>query len=157
MKTEEVARLRTLIQRARKEFENGFAALSEVEQLIAVSRSTDRTKNLLGSQLEDPTLLFRRPIVDTASMTVTWAGSTVLLRSRLLMSLMVVFSQHPNQFIPVERLRRDVWEGEVRSDETVRSTIRRLKEHLSEAGMKELATCIQSAGLRYGLVGLQYH
>ena len=154
MKTEEVSRLHALMQRARKEFENGFAALSEAERVVANCRMMDPTRNLLGTQLVDPASLFRQPIVDTTSMTITWGGRTCLLRCRLLIALMVVFSDHPNQYITFDRRRRDVWGGDMRSDETIRSNIRRLKGYLKRAGMAELADCIKSAGLRYGMIGL---
>ena len=61
-------------------------------------------------------------------------------------------ARQPNQFITTDQLLRDVWEGDIRSPETIRSAVRHLRQRLSSAGMKNLAAAIQGAGGRYGLI-----
>jgi DNA-binding response OmpR family regulator len=152
MKTQDVHRLRVLLHRAQRGMTIGLAALSEAQEVAGRLFPAQRAANLMGSQLRDPASLFRHPLVDPLSMTVTWSGRTCLLRSRILLALMHSLARRPNQFVPFEKLRHDVWDGAQKSDDTIRSTVRHLKDRLIEAEMGELARHICAAGLRYGLV-----
>jgi len=73
-------------------------------------------------------------------------GYTVLFR------LADRLSRRPNQYITPDQLLRDVWEGGLRSPETIRSAVRNLRERLSLAGMDDLAAAIRGHGGRYGLI-----
>ena len=57
-----------------------------------------------------------------------------------------------NQYVSYERLRDDVWYGETRSADTVRSAVRQLKLKLRTAGMSDLASAIKGQGRHYGLI-----
>jgi DNA-binding response OmpR family regulator len=152
MKNQDVQRLRILLHRAQRGMTIGLAALTEAQEVSGRLFPTQRAANLMGSDLQDPASLFHQPLVNPHSMTVTWAGRTCLLRSRILLALMQSLARRPDQFVPFEKLRHDVWDGARKSDDTIRSTVRHLKSRLIAAKMGDLASHICSAGLRYGLV-----
>jgi DNA-binding response OmpR family regulator len=151
MKNQDVQRLRVLLQRAHRGMTIGFAALTEAQEVSNRLFPEQRAANLMGSDL-GPASLFHQPLVNPNSMTVTWAGRTCLLRSRILLALMQSLARRPDQFVPFEKLRHDVWDGARKSDDTIRSTVRHLKRRLIAAKMGDLACHICAAGLRYGLV-----
>jgi len=94
----------------------------------------------------------RRPLVDSSTFSVLWAGKTCLLRRTVLFRLAERLARHPNQYITADQLLRDVWEGGIKSPETIRSAVRHLRQRLSSAGMKDLAAAIHGTGGRYGLI-----
>ena len=94
----------------------------------------------------------RRPLVDSSTFSVLWAGKTCLLRRTVLFRLAERLARQPNQYITVDQLLRDVWEGGIKSPETIRSAVRHLRQRLSGAGMKDLAAAIHGTGGRYGLI-----
>ncbi len=108
--------------------------------------------NLLGSGIAAPDSLYRQPIVDHGGMTVIWAGRPCRLGNTLLLRLMDRLARRPNQYVPFERLIRDVWDGHAVSDEAIRNVVHRLKRELRVAGMSDLAVTIRSAGRSYGLI-----
>ncbi len=57
-----------------------------------------------------------------------------------------------NHFVSYEQLLRDVWGGQTKSDETVRSAIRELKHKLCRGKMRKLALAICAEGRHYGLI-----
>jgi hypothetical protein len=107
--------------------------------------------NLLGTQLDDPADLYVKPIMDSAAMTVTWHGRTCRLGPSILFRLMAGLARRPGDYIAVDRLRHDVWQGNHVSDEAMRAAVKRLKGRLVEAGMGELAAGIRSDMRHYGL------
>jgi DNA-binding response OmpR family regulator len=61
-------------------------------------------------------------------------------------------ARQPNQYISVDQLLSDVWDGGVKSPDTIRSTVRRLRKRFIAAGMDDLAAAIHGSGGRYGLI-----
>jgi DNA-binding response OmpR family regulator len=94
----------------------------------------------------------RRPLVDSSTLSVFWAGRTCPLRHTVLFRLAERLARQPNQYIAAGDLLHDVWEGGVKSPDTIRSTVHRLRKRLSAAGMRDLATKIHGTGGRYGLM-----
>ena len=119
---------------------------------VDLKEAGDPLANLLGSRLADPALLFSRPIIDLAAMTVTWEGHTCRLGNTVLFRLMARLARRPGQYIPFAGLLRDVWHGAIKEDETVRSAVRRLRHRLSDAEMPRLAAAIRAHGRCYGLI-----
>jgi DNA-binding response OmpR family regulator len=93
-----------------------------------------------------------RPLVDEPTLTLRWANKRCKLGYNRVFRLAARLARRPNQYIPIEELLTDVWDGDLRSPSTVRSTIRHLKDRLNRKGMNDLAAAIQSEGGRYGLI-----
>lgn len=98
-----------------------------------------------------PTVVKGRPVVDHSTLSMSWKGKSCHLGYTVLFRLADRLSRRPNQYITPDQLLRDVWEGGLRSPETIRSAIRNLRGCLSLAGMDELAAAIRGHGGRYGL------
>ncbi len=94
----------------------------------------------------------QRPLVDSSTFSVFWAGKTCPLRRTILFRLAERLARQPNQYITADQLLRDVWEGGIKSPETIRSAVRHLRQRLSSAGMEDLAAAIHGTGGRYGLI-----
>ena len=94
----------------------------------------------------------RRPLVDSSTFSVLWAGETCPLRRTILFRLAERLARQPNQYITTDQLLRDVWEGGIKSPETIRSAVRHLRQRLSGAGMQDLAAAIHGTGGRYGMI-----
>lgn len=92
------------------------------------------------------------PRVDAETLSVAWAGKSCYLGSGVLFRLLTRLSRRPNRFVPRDDLLRDVWEGDRKSPDTIRSTIHNLKKRLHAADMGDLAAAIQSDDGGYGLV-----
>lgn len=92
-----------------------------------------------------------RPIVDQSTLSVSWAGKSCHLGYTILFRLADRMSRRPNQYVTADQLLREVWDGGLRSADTIRSNVRRLRERLSLAGMQDLAAAIRGRGGRYGL------
>jgi DNA-binding winged helix-turn-helix (wHTH) protein len=75
-----------------------------------------------------------------------------LSKNAILLRLFDRLSRRPDSYVSFDRLIRDVWDGQIRSDETIRSSVRHLKHRLIAAGMPELARSPRGAGRRYGLM-----
>jgi len=106
--------------------------------------------NLLGSR-SDPEALYERPIVSPTAKTVTWRGRSCKLGNTMLFRLMERLNKRPNSYISYSQLINDVWRGDCRSDETIRSTVRLLKKRLKAARMGMLAKAIRSDKQHYYL------
>ncbi len=65
-----------------------------------------------------------RPLVDDSTLSVLWAGKICPLRRTILFRLAERLARRPNQYITAGQLLRDVWEGGVKSPDTIRSTVR---------------------------------
>jgi DNA-binding winged helix-turn-helix (wHTH) protein len=85
-------------------------------------------------------------------MTIVWAGHRCRLKGLTLFGLIEALSRRPNEFVPYDRLLKEVWGGNKKSDFTIRSSIRHLKAQLRHAGMPKLAESIKAGGRRYGLI-----
>ena len=94
----------------------------------------------------------QRPLVDSSTFSVCWAGKTCSLRRTILFRLAERLARQPNQYISADQLLLDVWEGGVKSPDTIRSAVRHLRQRLSCAGMEDLAAAIHGTGGRYGLI-----
>jgi DNA-binding response OmpR family regulator len=94
----------------------------------------------------------RRPMVDNSTFSVYWAGRTCCLHRTVLFRLAARLARQPNQYITADQLLRDVWDGGVKSPDTIRSAVRHLRQRLSCAGMQDLAAAICGTGGCYGLI-----
>jgi len=93
-----------------------------------------------------------RPLVDDSTLSVFWDGKTCSLGNTILFRLAGRLARQPNQYIPANQLLGDVWEGGVKSPDTIRSAVRHLRKRFSQAGMDDLAAAIHGTGGRYGLI-----
>ncbi len=93
-----------------------------------------------------------RPFVDDSTLSVIWAGKACHLRNTVLFRLARRLARQPNQYIAADRLLCDVWEGGVKSPDTIRSAARNLRKRFVQAGMDDLAAAIRASGGRYGLI-----
>lgn len=105
-----------------------------------------------GRARQGPCGMNGRPVVDHSTLSLSWAGKTCHLGYTVLFRLADRLARRPNHYITPDQLLRDVWEGGLRSPETIRSAIKNLRERLSLAGMRDLAEAIRGHGGRYGLI-----
>jgi hypothetical protein len=156
MTTQDARRLATLAQRVGRIQSITAAAFAELREILARSAGASvgpgPLPNLLGSDADDSASLFLRPVVDAGAMTVTWRGRSCSLRNKVLFNLLDRLARRPGHFVHYDRLLRDAWEGQTRTDETIRNAVYRLKVRLRDADMTDLAAAIQSSGRRCGLM-----
>ena len=130
------------------------AIFQELQQIFEHSGGFDEPlgalANLLGTR-QDPAALFAKPIIDSAAKTVTWRGRSCKLGSTNLFRLMERLARRPSWQFSYSKLINEVWDGQCRSDETIRSTVRHLKVRLKRAGMGGLAKAIRSDKRHYYL------
>ncbi len=93
-----------------------------------------------------------RPHIDHSTLSVCWRSKTCLLGNTILLRLMDRLARRPNHYVTFEQLLCDVWNGDARSDHTIRSAVRHLRQRLRAAGLSDLAEAIQGEGGRYGLI-----
>lgn len=138
------------------------------ENLMTVAICADELRATIRAEL-DPTeappgsALMRRPVshgprppdrphVDHSTLTLFWQGRSCQLGYTKLFKLADRLSRRPNQFVTFDQLLRDVWNGDLRSPDTIRSAVRNLRQRLIDAGMGQLAAAIQGRAGRYGLI-----
>jgi DNA-binding response OmpR family regulator len=154
MKERGKERVLVLLKRLARTYTISKDCVEELDQILRswedFGDAAGALANLLGSD-DDPAALYQQPIINSASMTVTWQGRTCRLGSTILFRLMERLARRPNQYVPYDRLMRDVWEGS-RSDDAIRAAAMRLKRRLRGARMPGLAKAIQGVGRHYGLI-----
>lgn len=133
------------------------AAICADEIRAAMETELDGHKPVVQGRLRDPGVPGGltpngRPLVDHSTFSVIWGGKTCYLGYTVLFRLADRLSRRPNQYVAPEQLLRDVWEGGYKSPETIRSTVRNLRQRLTQAGMGDLAATIHGAGGRYGMI-----
>ena len=134
------------------------------ESLMTAAICANEIRVMVRADLESPTARGRtrppdlrpghprRPLVDASSLSVLWAGKTCPLRHTILFRLAECLARHPDQYIAADQLVRNVWDDGVKSPDTIRSAIRRLRQRFTDAGMDDLAVAIRGTGGRYGLI-----
>ncbi|MFH1109760.1 MAG: helix-turn-helix domain-containing protein [Planctomycetota bacterium] len=136
------------------------------ETLMTAAILVDEFRTILKSEPDDPASVRpsrspvarlpdaprQRPLVDNPTLSVLWQGKTCLLRNTILFRLAARLARQPNQYITAGQLLSDVWEGGVKSPDTIRSAVRHLRQRLRQAGMDDLAAAIRGTGGRYGLM-----
>jgi DNA-binding response OmpR family regulator len=69
----------------------------------------------------------QRPLVDSSTFSVLWAGKTCPLRRTILFRLAERLARQPNQYIAADQLQIDMWDEGVKSPDTIRSAVRNLQ------------------------------
>ena len=92
------------------------------------------------------------PVVDPTTYTVLWAGQVCHMGVGYPFKLIERLARRPNCLVSYDQLIQDVWLGDPRSDETLRSEIRRVRRTLRAAGMHDLAQAIKGRNRHYGLM-----
>lgn len=80
-------------------------------------------------------------LTDRSMLSVTFRGKTCFLGNTLPFRLLSRLAERPNAYVTYEDLLSDVWHGN-RSDSTVRSAVKSLRNKLRQAGLAELADAI---------------
>jgi len=130
------------------------AAFLAGEIRTVVQSEQDRPTSTRPARAQQPPLrhgLRSRPLVDDSTLSVFWDGKTCSLGNTILFRLAGRLARQPNQYISAEQLLCDVWDGGVKSPDTIRSAVRHLRKRFSQAGMDDLAAAIHGTGGRYGL------
>jgi hypothetical protein len=129
------------------------------ETLMTAAICANEIRVIIGADLDGSVAHGRgrpagppRPLVDASTLSIIWSGKTCPLHHTILFRLAESLARRPNQYITAEQLLRDVWENGVKSPDTIRSAVRRLRQRLGEAGMDDLAAAIHGTGGRYGLI-----
>jgi DNA-binding response OmpR family regulator len=92
-----------------------------------------------------------RPLLDDATLSVTWKGKSLHLGNTLAFRLLERLARCPNQYVTHLDLLRDVWEDEFTATATIRSLVRQLRRKLRGAGWTDLAAAIRGHYGRYVL------
>ena len=121
--------------------------LQEVDLIVKATR-----QQVLANPPNSSDCQLYVPFVDRTTMRVHWNGRVCELGATILLRLMERLCRHPNRFVFSDTLLEDVWQGDTKSECTVRSTIRRLKGRLKAAGMGDLVARIRCRGGRYALL-----
>jgi DNA-binding response OmpR family regulator len=101
---------------------------------------------------EPPVDDHRRPVIDDARLTVTFRGRTCHLGNTLPFRLLGRLARRPGCYVTHDDLLADVWDGALRSEGVVRSTVKVLRQKLRDADMGDLADAIDgTAPGRYAL------
>lgn len=93
-----------------------------------------------------------RPVIDTDALVVHWGDRSCPLGATVAFRLLARLCRRPGHFVQTHDLLADVWRGDVKAPNTIRSAVRRLKQELVAAGMQNLAAAIRCEDGRYGLV-----
>ena len=138
--------------------ENTHAILAVLGELHAAhaeaARCAAALQTMLQEALEGGTSLgiSSRPSCDPASLTITWRERRCQFVNELRFRLFERLARRPNVYVTNYQLQQDVWQGHLRSRDTIRSTVRLLRRDLCLAGMPELAAAIRGKQQRYGLI-----
>jgi hypothetical protein len=92
------------------------------------------------------------PHADGNTFCVLWRNRSCHLGHTQSFFLFAKMVHRCNHFISYDHLLRDVWRGESRSYDTVRSAVRELKDKLRHGKMHGLARAIRGQGRHYGLI-----
>jgi DNA-binding response OmpR family regulator len=90
-----------------------------------------------------------RPLLDQATLQVTWNGKSLHLGHTRAFGLLSRLSRCPNQYVTHLDLLNDVWDNEDLSTATIRSAVRHLRRRLRDGKMGELAAAIRGHNGRY--------
>jgi len=113
---------------------------------------TARSRKAQDNPIRDLHAEHFRPLVDDSTLSLYWRDKTCSLRNTILFRLARRLARQPNQYISEDELLYSVWEGNIRSPDTIRSAIRHLRKRLMQAGMNDLAIAIHGTAGRYGLI-----
>lgn len=92
------------------------------------------------------------PRVNRSMFCVEWEGRACFLGSTRTFHLLECLARRPNRYVSHAQLLSDVWRGDVKEVETIRSVVRHLRDKLRRAKMHALADAIVGTGQAYGLV-----
>lgn len=81
------------------------------------------------------------PIADRLTLSVRWHRNTCFLGNTLLFRFFEALSRRPNRYCPISELLDEVWGGP-RASASVRNVVKRLRDKLTAAGMRRVATAI---------------
>jgi hypothetical protein len=96
------------------------------------------------------------PFADDETFCIVWHGNRCPLGHTKLFALFCRLLRRANRFVGHDQLLHDVWHGDRRSPQTIRSAVRNLKMKLGRAGMGDLAAAIRSECGHYGLMLRSY-
>ena len=136
--------------------------VEKVAQLVTVLNEAVVLANEIFSEIDEEIAVtphqhdrfgdHRLPCVDRTAFSIIWSNRTCYLGNTLPFRFFERLARRPNQFFSYGQLFQDVWDGEERSNEAVRSVVKVLKKKLAEAGMDALAAAIN--GKNPGYYGL---
>jgi DNA-binding response OmpR family regulator len=123
----------------------------EVRAVLADGLRRSSLTHGLASPRHAKHALSEEPILEHAAFAVRWNGERCTLGRTVRFKLLAVLWRCRNRIVTDEQLLREVWDG-VRSDDTIRSTVRHLKRKLAAAGLGRLASAIRGRRRGYELV-----
>ena len=92
-----------------------------------------------------------RPLLDEATLSVTWKGRTLHLGHTQGFWLLTRLARRANQYITHLDLLREIWDDEFADTGVLRAGIQRLRDKLRRGGMADLAGAITGHHGRYML------
>jgi hypothetical protein len=143
---------------------SGVWIMKRIEQIrlaLAELSRAQMTAALCVSQLQDLVALDDAgsrphksdvPRADETTFCIIWRKRRCYLGHTKRFHLFARLLRRINQFVSYDHLLRDVWHGDVKSPQTIRSAVRELRRRLVRAKMHRLAEAIRSEGQHYGLI-----
>jgi DNA-binding response OmpR family regulator len=107
--------------------------------------------NLMGGNDGDVRSLYGQVIVDHAARAITYRGRTCRLGNTLVFRLMERLARRSGHYVTFDRLIREVWDGQARTDDAIRSVMKELRRRLRRGGMRRLADSIEGQNRAYAL------
>lgn len=126
--------------------------LLELADADSRPQATTRIPGRVDSQTQTHNPRAPAPVVDPSTFTILWNGKTCHLGCGVPFRIFERLAKRPNQYASYNTLIQDVWLGAPRSDETLRSEVRRVRVLLRAAGMPELAAAMKGRNRHYGLI-----
>ena len=146
------AYLSSLAEEASRKLDQAYIRMEEAQDLLEriVAELPDR-------QYRDPTVETTKqvpgtPGVDRSTFSVSWRRARCVLGPTFSFTFLEVIARRPNRFLTYDQLIEAVWDGQIRSDATVRTVARDLRRQLVAAGMHDLAAAVQGRMKTYGLI-----
>jgi hypothetical protein len=128
--------------------------LMELSQAhVTAALCVSRLQELVGTDAASvPAGATKIPRADEAKFAILCGSRRCYLGYTKCFRLFVRLLRRANHYVSYDSLLRDVWDGDVKSPDTVRSAVRELKHKLRRARMTKIARAIRGQGRHYGLI-----
>lgn len=147
MNAEQIERLRILLANLTDSLTTAALATAEIRGILDPAFNTEGLRKSNGH--------LSPPRVDRGMFCVEWDGRVCFLGSTRTFHLLECLARRPNRYVSHTQLLTDVWRGDIKEVETIRSVVRHLREKLRQAKMHGLANAIVGTGQAYGLLLIQ--
>jgi DNA-binding response OmpR family regulator len=123
--------------------------LAHVRAALCVSQLQELLAVAAGTHPDGARIL---PRAEESRYRIVWQDRSCFLGHTKCFRLFACLLRRIDHYVAYDQLLREVWDGDLKSPDTVRSAVRELKRRLSDARMDTLADAIRGQGRHYGLI-----